>query len=410
MSNSNYGINISSTGATVEDANTIYNDLMSMLQAAFALQGKQLNTDKNTVQGHLMSSLTDMLLNKSNDLLYILSNYDINKAEGQWLDCIGKQWGLNRLPATATTAEVTLGGVPGTEIPGLDNYPDAAAEAADSEGRIYQCKETVTIGAGGTVTAVFAAQTAGPIELAAEDLTTVLSSITGWDTIINDNAGITGSAVESDADFRKRIKNLVAQNSSGTLASLVTYIRTLDGVEDCQGRENTTSIAGVYAGYTINPNRYAISVLGGSNSAIAEAIYSRKSAGLQDGNTTVSFAEPVTGQTYSFSIIRPTELEFRIKVTVENQASLPGNITALIKQALYDDFYGVSANSERIKIASITYASRFYSALNDVYPGMEISDITLSTDGGSTWGPSATVNLDQYPSLTTAHITVIFGS
>ena len=45
MSNSNYGINISSTGATVEDAETIYNDLMAMLQAAGRLseEARQLH-------------------------------------------------------------------------------------------------------------------------------------------------------------------------------------------------------------------------------------------------------------------------------------------------------------------------------------------------------------------------------
>lgn len=410
MSNSNYGINITSNGATVEDAETIYNDLFSMLQAAFSLQGKQLNTDKNTVQGHIVTSLTDMILNKSNDLLYILSNYDINKAQGQWLDCIGKQWGLDRLPATATTVTATIGGVPGTEIPGLDTDPDNPAEAGDDDGRIYQCQETVTIGEEGTVDAVFACSETGPVELAAHGLGNVLSSLPGWDTVDNDAAGVTGRAIESDADFRKRIKSLVAQNASGTLSALVTYIRTLPGVEDCQGRENNTSGSGIYAGYTISAHRYAISVLGGLNKDIAQAIYDKKSAGLQDGNTSITYTDSVTSQTYTFSIIRPTKLDYCIKITVENQASLPWNITALIKQALYDDFYGISSGSEKITIASTTYASRFYTALNNVYPGMQISDIKLSTDGGSTWGASATCNLDQYPALQTADITIVFGS
>ena len=409
MSNSNFGISITQNGAHVEDAETIYSDLMSLLQDAFSLQGKQINTDKNSVQGHLVTSLTAMVMNKCNDLLYILSNYDLNKAEGQWLDCIGKQWGLDRLPATATEATCTLGGVPGTVIPGLDTNPDTPAEAGDADGRVYYCTETVTIGAGGTVSAVFACSETGPVELAADGLNTVLSNITGWDTITN-AAAVTGRAVESDADLRKRIKSLVAQNGSGTLSALISYIRTLAGVEDCQGRENYTNSSASISGYTIPPHRYAISVLGGENEEIAKAIYEKKSAGLQSGNTTITYADSVTGQTYSFSIIRPAKLDYSISVTVENQASLPGNISATIKQALYDDFYGNSATAERVAIGSTIYASRFYSCLNSVYPGMQISEIKLSTDGGTNWSSSASATLAQYPSLATADITVVFGS
>lgn len=407
MSASNYGIKITSAGATVEDAETIYTDLMAMLQSAFSLQGKQINTDKNSVQGHIITSLTDMILNKSNDLLYILSNFDINKAEGQWLDCIGKQWGLDRLPATATEAACTLGGVPGTVIPGVET--GSPAEAADDEGRIYRCTETVTIGDGGTVSAVFACSETGPVELAAGGLTSVLSSITGWDTITS-AAGVTGRSVESDADFRKRIKGLVSQNASGTLNALISYIRKLDGVEDCQGRENYSGSSTSIAGYTIPAHQYAVSVLGGNNADIAEAIYYKKSAGLMAGNTSITYTDPVSSQAYTFYIIRPSRLDYKIKVTVEGQASLPGNITATIKQALYDDFYGNSAASERVTIASTIYASRFYSCLNAAYPGMQISGIELSTDGGTTWGSSATATLAQYPSLATADITVVFGS
>jgi hypothetical protein len=287
---------------------------------------------------------------------------------------------------------------------------EAPAEAADTDGNIFLNRDEVVIGAEGTVDAVFLAKDPGPLPVAAEGITSVLTVIAGWDSITNEERGDPGRPVESDADFRNRIKNLVAQNGSGTLASLLSYIRTLDGVEDCQGRENYTAETAEIAGYNISPHRYAIAVLGGANADIAKAIYEKKSASLQDGNTTIHYYDEETETTYDFKIIRPTRQDWKIRVTVENQASLPGNITVLIKQALYDDFYGITADSERITIASTTYASRFYTALNDVYPGMQISNIELSTDGGTTYGSSVTTKLTQYPSIQTADIIIEFGS
>lgn len=403
----NYGFNFTDTGIQIADAGTIATALMQLFVSAFALQNKQLNTSLQTPQGQLVTSLAAIINNKNIDLLTLANNLDINKATGIWLDMLVKLWGLERKAATPTVVACTVTGLQGTVI------TEGVSQAQDTEGNVYVATSTVSIGAGGTATVNFQNTIGGAVGCAAHTLTTILTTTTGWDTIDNTSAGAIGSDAESDADLRKRFEQLVANNASGTLNGLITAISALDGVLDCTGAENATDDDITVGGYTINPSKYALSVLGGADSDIAQAIYNKKSAAQQNGNTTVSYTDPVINQTYTFNIIRPTQLSYYFKVTLANQASLPSNISDLVKQAIYDNFYGNTDNALRVKINSTTYASRFFNPINNIQSGIEIVSITMASKvaGGSLseYGNSVVCGLAQYPYLDVDNISVEFS-
>lgn len=403
----NYGFNFTDNGIIIADASTIYTAVMNMLVQAFALQNKQLNTSQQTPQGQIATSLADIINNKNIDLLTLANNLDIDKASGIWLDMLVKLWALERKPAEPTVVSCTVTGLQGTTI------TEGISQAQDTEGNVYVASSTVTIGATGSATVNFHNIKGGAIGCAANTLTTILTTTSGWDTINNPAAGATGTDAESDADLRKRYKNLVANNASGTLSGLVSAILALDGVLDCAGAENTTGSNISVGGYTINPNRYAISILGGNDSQIAETIYNKKSAALQNGNTTVSYTDPVINQTYNFSIVRPSQLSYYFNITLANQASLPVNIADLVKDAIYNNFYGLTADAIRVKINSTTYSSRFFSPINSI-SGIDIVSITMASkpEGGSlsAYGNSVVCNFDEYPYLDKSNIAVSFSS
>lgn len=404
----NYGFNFTDNGIIIADTSTIYTAVMNMLVQAFALQNKQLNTSVQTPQGQIAISLADIINNKNIDLLTLANNLDIDKASGIWLDMLVKLWSLERKPAEPTIVSCTVTGLQGTVI------TEGVSQAQDTEGNVYVASSTVSIGATGSATVNFHNIKGGAIGCAANTLTTILTTTSGWDTINNPAAGATGTDAESDADLRKRYKNLVANNASGTLSGLVSSILALDGVLDCAGGENTTSSDISYGGYTINPNKYAISILGGNDSQIAETIYYKKSAALQNGNTTVSYTDPVINQTYNFSIVRPTQLSYYFNITLANQASLPINIADLVKNAIYNNFYGLTTDAIRVKINSTTYASRFFSPINGIQSGIDIVSITMASkpEGGSlsAYGNSVVCEFSQYPYLDKANIAVSFSS
>lgn len=403
----NYGFNLTDKGIVLTDEQTIAQAVMQLLVNAFALQNKQLNTSEQTPQGQIAVSLAAIINNKNIDLLAMANNLNIDKASGIWLDMLVKIWSLERKPATPTSVNCTITGLAGTEIIA------GVSQAADTNGNVYTASSNATIGVDGTASVYFHNVVGGAIPCEAGTLTNIITTTSGWDTITNASAGILGDDVENDVELRARFKELVANNASGTLSSLKSAILMLDGVLDCAAGENTGTEAISYGGYTIQPNRYALSVLGGDNADIAEAIYKKKSAALQNGNTSVSYTDTNVGQTYTFTIVRPSELKYFFNITLANQADLPSNIDDLVKDAIYNNFYGLDGSVARVKINSTTYANRFVSPLNAIKSDIEIVSITMASQPSgsskSEYGNSVVCKFAEYPSLDKDDIVVSFS-
>lgn len=403
MSTSNYGVNITPTGITIDDNETNYAAMIALWVAAFALQNKTINTSVYTPQGQMATSMADIVNNKNIDLLSMINNLDIDKASGLWLDMLCKLFALERKAAVPTKVTCTITGLSGTIINGkTESNP---FQAADTAGNTYQPSETYTIGSGGTVSVIMENIVGGDIECLANTLTTILTTTNGIDTINNPSDGTVGSNLESDADLRTRYKNLVQQNASGTIGALQTAVLALDGVLDCAGRENQTDSAATVNGYSLAAHTFALSVLEGNSSDIAQAILAKKSIASQSGNTSITTTDTITGQTYTFTIIRPVRLNYYFHIKIANESDLPSNISDIVKEAVFNNFY-----APRVKIASTTYASRFFSPINAAYNGINIAEITMAskTDSGtlSAYGTSVVCNLDQYPDLSKDNITI----
>ena len=413
MSTSNFGINFNKDGITIDDFDTLYNNVMAMMVSAFALQNKQLNTSPYTPQGQIATSIADIINKKNYDILKLANNLDVNKSEGIWLDMLAKLWVLERKPAVPTTVNCTITGLPGTVLYGEKEANPSKAK--DTLGNSYICVSTVTIPPQGVLSNVlFKNVLGGALSCPAGTLVTILTTTSGWDTITNDLAGSVGSNAETDAEFRKRLKNLISNNASGTLNGLISSVLTLDNVIDVAGIENTTNSIISIGGFEVEPHKYAISILGGDDTEIAKMIYDKKSAALQNGNTIVSYEDTLIGQTYDFNIIRPTRLDYFIDIVLLNEASLPSNIETSIKDAIYNNFYAITDNTTRVRINSTTYSSRFYSPINAIFPNVQINSITMASqpEGGvkTEYSNYVTCGLNQYPALEKTNIRVVLNA
>ena len=403
----NWGINFTENGIEIADASDIASAVMALFSAAFAIQNKTLNTSYTTPQGQLATSFAAIINNKNIDFLRICNNFDIDKATGVWLDALCALFNIYRKEAVPTTVSCVCTGLSGTVINGMNELEPS--KVADAEGNVYVCQTTTTIPAGGSVTVTFQNEVGGAIACPTNTVTSIVTTISGWDTVNNPNAGVVGSDTETDAELRKRYKEFVNNNASGTIGSLVSAVLGLDGVLDCVGAENPSGASISVGGYTINANTYALSVLGGTGSDIAAAMWEKHSMATQTGNTTVTYTDPDTNVSYNFSIVRPTELAYYFKVTLANEASLPVDIADQVKEAIYQDFY-----DNRVKINSTTYASRFFNAVNSLANNIEIVSIEMASkpSGGilSAYGNSVVCKFSEYPSLDKANISVIFQS
>ena len=404
----NYGVTFTPKGVVIKDENDIYTDIIALIVNAFALKNKNISTSPYTPQGQMAATLAAVVNDKNIDILNLVSNSDVRKAAGYYLDALLN--GLFAFPRKAAqptevvcscilNAGATLNGA-GTTNP---------AQASDASGNIYVPVETFTAPATGTYSVTFENTVPGPIPCPANTLTSILTPVPGWDAVNNPADGILGSNTETDIAYYLRYQNMVAGNASGSINSLQAAVFGVDGVLDCVGVQNPTSGLVQISGYPVPANNYVLSVLGGADQDIALQMLARISMASQTGNTPIAVTDPISGRPYTMTILRPTALNYFFNIQLANQAQLPANIVQLVQQAVFNDFY-----NNRVRIGSTTFATRFVTAINTVYPNISINSITMASQpaGGvlSSYGPSVTCNLDQYPALSTTNIAVTFIS
>ena len=239
---------------------------------------------------------------------------------------------------------------------------------------------------------MFTASQPGPVTASPDTLTRIVTVTPGWDAVTNPAAAVTGSAQETQAAFENRRYNSVAANARGSVNALYGTIANLDGVLDALVLENTTSEPRQEWGVTIPGHSVWISVVGGENDDIAEAVYRKKDAGCGTaGNTQVTYQD--------------TGLPWR--VTIRKTGSTANDITEKIRAAILADFNGEGSGALRVGMAQNVYASRFYCPVLGVgVQDLQSIEIAAPLSGGQ-WADRVTVNADQEPVLDADDITII---
>ena len=375
--------------------------VQSDINAAF---GGGVNPSLSTPQGQIASSDAAIIADKNSAIAYIANQVDPQYAEGRFQDAIGRIYFMTRNPATSTVVIATIGGQPGSYIP-------AGSLALDTSQNVYQLLGSVTIGSGGTVAAEFANVATGPIPCPSGSLTQLYRTVPGWDTVTNAGAGILGSDVESSQAFELRRQNSVALNSHGTTDAIFANVYAVSGVLDCYVIDNPSGLKVNYGptSYPLAPHSVYVAVVGGSASAVAQAIWNAKDGGCNyNGNTTETvydtrYAAPQPAYAVTFNIPSATPVYFA--VTVQNSASLPSNYVTLIQNAVVAQFNGENNNTPA-GIASEILASSYYGAVIASVPGVSLLSVLVGLTGpGAAY--DVTLGIDEQPTLNASNVTVM---
>lgn len=324
-------------GFEVASGPAILAGVQADIQEAF---GATLNFNLNTPQGQLASSEAAAISNVQQLFAYYTQQVDPAYSSGRMQDGIGRIYGLERNPSEPTTLTVNCtGGGAGAGVV-LPAGPTSYASIVDNAGNIYQLTSSITLPAGGgTVQGNFACTVPGPI--AVPSGTTPISiyqAIAGWDSVAL-VSGVEGVNTESRQAFAERMTDSVANNSMGAIGSIIGAVAKVPGVIDYFGDNNNSSSPVVIGGITVPAYAILISVAGGSQSAIAQAILSKKGPGApMAGNTTVTayddnplYASPIP---YSITYETPVGLQLLFAVTLVESGAIPSNATALVQNAL----------------------------------------------------------------------------
>lgn len=336
------------------------------------------NFNLNTPQGQLTSSEA-AIVNNTNDLfVYHSQQVDPAYASGRFQDAICRLYFLTRMPAIPTVLQVVCSGLTGITIP-------VGALIQDNVQNLYSCTQAGEIPAGGNVTLPFAALVPGPIPIPETDNISIYQTITGWDGVTVAATGSTlGSNTESTSAFELRRENSVAGNSFGAIGSIIGAVAAVPGVVDYYGVNNNTNGTVTVGGVAIAAYSIYICVAGGTSTAVAQAIFSKKGAGApMTGNTTVTVYDnnPLYATPIPYSIIYeiPTDLQILFSVTLVNSAQVPSNATTLVQNALLSAFAGNITNIPKARIGTVLFAINYVSAITALGSWAQVAAITVGS-------------------------------
>lgn len=370
------------TGFTAPRESEILDGTRADLNAAF---GGNLNPAQDTPQGQLAVSLAAIIGFNNDRLLQLFNQFDPSLADGRAQDALGRIYFIDRTPAEATTVTADCGGAVGTSIP-------IGSLARTADGTVYAATTGGTIPTGGVLSLQFAATVTGPTACPAGSLNSIFRAVPGWDTITNPSAGILGRNVESRAEFEARRAASVAANSIGALGSIRASVLGVPDVLDAFVTENPTAASVTVRGVAIAARSLFVCVAGGSDAAVAKAIWSKKAPGCgYVGSTTVVVADDLSGYapplpTYDVTFQRAAPLAVLFDISIANGPLVPNDAVAQIRGAVQRAFAGADGGA-RAGIGGTIYASRFYSAIAALGPWAQIVDIAI----GSANAPGAVV-------------------
>lgn len=387
----------------------------SDINAAF---GGNLNPALSTPQGQLASSETAIIGDSFAVFAWMCNMTDPAYSVGRMQDAIGRIYFINRIPGAPTIQNCLCSGLNGVQI-------TIGSLAQDPNGVLWIAQGSGTI-VNGSVTITFACSIDGPT--AAPLSLTIYSAIPGWDSVVPTGNAVLGNLVETPAQFETRRALSTGLNSMGPLNAVYSAVLAVPGVLDCFAFQNNTGAPITVGGVTLSANSIYICPLGGEQTAIAQAIFTRKMPGCaMTGNTTVSIEDPnpaygVSPPSYNITYETPTILPFAAVVTITNTVAVPADALTLVQNAIVNAFAGADGGP-RAKIGSLVYASRYYQPVANISTtynnstGQAISgwssgivSIQIGVDGaaasivGSISGSTLTVTAVNSGSLTAGNL------
>lgn len=389
------------TGLTAQDTAAIRAAIVADWENVFDDEAATLNTAPESPAGQIIDSMAVLVTAKDAEVLELANQFNPAVADGRFQDALAKIYFITRKTAEPTVVTCKCNGLKNTVIP-------AGAIIRNTDGYRLRSLGAATIPASGNVNIEFACEDAGPIEIGANTCTEIVTVIPGWDTVNNSVAGVLGRDAESRAEFEYRRHASVANNAHGSVAALYGTLANLPGVLDLQVLENRGDSAATFWGVSVPGHSVAVCIYGGSNAAIAEALYNKLGNGCgTTGGTSISYTAD-NGAVYPYQILRPSTSVFKVKVTIRRTASTPGTIVADLQSAIVADFYGTDENSgnTRVGLAQTVYASRFSVAAIKTAGVADLVGITVALGSGS-FASYVDIPANVEPVLTAANVTVV---
>lgn len=367
------GITWGTNGPVAPSGPAVLNGVQLDFNTAFSVT---FNWNGSTPQGQLASSEAANISNSYGLFVYYVNQIDPAYAQGRMQDALGRIYDIARLPSIPTILQVNCFGSNIT-IP-------ANSLIRDTNGNQYASTQAGTIsGSAGSVVIPFAALIPGPTPVPATNAVSIVQTLNGWDSV-SVASGVVGQNTETRSQFEARRQLSLAKNSTGMLPSIQGAVLAVSGVVDAYVTENDTDSPITLGGVLIGANSLYVAVAGGSSSAIAQAIWSKKAPGCSyTGNTTVTVFDENSNYTppfpsYQVSYETTTNLPIFYNVTLANNPLIPSDALTQIQTAIANAFSGEDGGT-RARIGSVLFAWRYATAIASLGSWAQVISVAMGS-------------------------------
>ena len=243
----------------------------------------------------------------------------------------------------------------------------------------------------------------GPVRANAGTLTQITTAVTGWNTVTNALDAEMGLPDESDQDLRERREAEIRVQGSSNLDAILADVRTVSGVVDAVGEENTA----LEEADGIPGKAFRIVLWDGTgedaeDDEIAQAIWASKPAGIESfGGDSGDAVSAVTGDEYEIFFDRAEGLEVWLEVDVELDSDLyPDDGDEQIQNAI------TAWADERWRIGSDVILSALYGSIFGVSGVVRIDEIRAGFSASPTLTDDLSVSAIQKALADSARILV----
>lgn len=382
---------LDNAGIVVPDTSTIKETVQTEYQTALGLE---VSLEDATPQGRMIDIETDARSGVIENNALIANLFNIRMAYGLALDALGANFGLERQAATSSRVTATVTGVENTVIP-------AGSQAATESGDIFYAENNITIPAAGTITATFLSLEKGAVPCAVGSLTKIIDGTLGWETITNADAALLGQAKESDASFKDKFDNNGLFTGASILEDYKNELSKVENVISSFVYDNGSNTTITYDTVSIAPHSVYACVDGGTDAAVAYALFRRKSAGSGWAGTgvTQTVQDSVYGVNYTVKFDRPTQVTIYYEVEFDVGTSSASDPEEAISDAILE-------YTNTLKVGDDVLPLQVAYAVNQAVSGIRLTSLKLGTTQGSLSTTDVTIHINQVAKTTSANITV----
>lgn len=371
---------LNSNGLSVDNYNTLLNNIQSNMNSIYAIDGDSINFDSSTPDGQFTNILAQIGSDIREVIQEVYNSFDPDKCSGVVQDSRYALNYISRKGGSYTVQNISITVNKTVTLQGLDanyNDPNAASyTVSDNAGNLWYLIDTTTLTAG-TTSLPFRAQNLGLVQPTVGTITNQVTKVIGVTGVINSVAPTTlGEEQESDAEFRIRRDRSTATNGQNNYDAMTGQLLELDGVTDVQVHVNNTSTTD-----STGTNAYTVWVIaeGGANSDIANVIY-QNSTGLPTRGSISVDVPSISGQVFSTSFDRVNPVSLYVQFDLKNTNTNVNVSEDAIKQYIADNLtFSLGEPAETSYVTEIASA-----ALTNVGSGLYALNVAVSTDG-TTW-------------------------